>query len=341
MSGPTAAIARVRSAVRAELSGLPADALVLVGVSGGQDSLALAAGVAFEGPRHGLRIGAVVVDHALQPDSATVADQVAAVLRGLGYPLVEVVQVTAAGDGGPEAAARRARYAALTQVADRFQAAQVQLGHTLDDQAETVVLRLARGSGARSLAGIPRRRGRLVRPLLGLSRATTAQACVDAGLEPWADPHNIDPAYARVRVREAVMPVLEAQIGPGIADSLARTAHLLRDDDDALEVWAGDLMSAAAGDASTPGLDCEVLLAAPVAVRRRVLRHAALAAGASGGSLRHGHLTALDALVADWHGQGAVDLPGGVRAERECDRLGFSRSGSRTGSHRSSAEVKE
>jgi tRNA(Ile)-lysidine synthase len=303
--------------------GIPA--LVLVACSGGADSVALAAAAAFEAPRLGLRIGAVTVDHRLQAGSAERAAAVVALLTTLGLdPVVaQAVDVPAgeAGRGGPEAAARSARYAALDAVADRLGAATVLLGHTLDDQAETVLLGLARGSGTRSLAGMAATQpaGRYRRPLLGVERAVTRASCADLGLAVWDDPHNVDPAFARVRVRTQVLPVLETALGPGVAAALARTAALARDDADALDSWATTSYADLAGPDGS--LDVAALAALPPAVRRRVLRLAALAAGASAGALQAVHLQATEALVTDWHGQGAVSLPGGRAAVRRYGRL--------------------
>ncbi|QHT58001.1 tRNA lysidine(34) synthetase TilS [Cellulomonas sp. H30R-01] len=368
MTGPDRRVADVRRAVTGAVADLPDGALVLVACSGGPDSLALAAATAFvadrsvrRGPRV-LRAGAVVVDHALQPGSADVAAGTAAVCRTLGLDPVVVERVVVDAPGGPEAAARHARYAALDAVAGRTGAAAVLLGHTLDDQAETVLLGLARGSGARSLAGMPPARGVLRRPLLGLRRTDTVGACAALGLEPWHDPTNAgtaDDAPLRSRVRDRVLPLLERELGPGVAQALARTADQLREDADTLDGLAATLLTAAAtptpagvdgeasaGDggiaASPPGggrmlegvarertadpgtavaLDVGVLLGADVAVRRRALRAAAVQAGCPGGTLNRGHVLALDALLTDWHGQGPVPLPGGVAASRACGRL--------------------
>ena len=164
--GPAPALAAVRSAVRAVLSSHPC---VLVACSGGADSLALAAAVAFEAPRAGVRAGLVTVDHGLQPGSAAVAAQVAGLGYELGLDPVEIVPVTVGRTGGVEAAARDARYAALDAAASALGAA-VLLGHTLDDQAETVLLGLGRGSGPRSIAGMRVIDGHYLRPLLGLRR---------------------------------------------------------------------------------------------------------------------------------------------------------------------------
>ncbi len=245
--GPSPEVAAVRRAVRSSVRDLEAGALVLVACSGGPDSVALAVALAFEAPRAGLRAGGVTVDHRLQPGSAARATQVADDLRALGLDPVEAtaVDIVPAADG-PEAAARQARYRALDEAADRLGAATVLLGHTRDDQAETVLLGLARGSGARSLAGMAAVRGRYRRPLLGLDRATVRAAA--AGHRTWDDPHNADPAFARARVRRDALPMLERELGPGIAEALARSADLLRADADALDGWAADAHSRAAAD---------------------------------------------------------------------------------------------
>jgi tRNA(Ile)-lysidine synthase len=309
------AVAATRVAVRAALADIDAGDLLLVAVSGGADSLALAAAAAHEAPRCGLRAGAVTVDHALQAGSAERAGDVARCCSELGLDPAEVATVSVGAAGGPEAAARDARYAALDAAAERTGATFVLLGHTLDDQAETVLLGLARGSGARSLAGMPAQRGRLLRPFLGIRRETTSAACRALDLTPWADPHNRDPAYARARVRAAAIPALEDALGPGVAEALARSASLLRDDADALDAWAER-------ESAAP-LDVERLAALPAAVRTRVLRRAALAAGANPGELAVGHVRDIERLVTHWRGQGPVSLPGGLVAERAYDRLSF------------------
>ncbi len=399
--GPHPAVAAVRGGVRAGLAGLAPGDLVLAACSGGADSLALAAALAHEAPRLGLRGGGVTVDHGLQDGSADRAAQVAALLGRLGLDPVRIATVTVAsgpGRGGPEAAARTARYAALEQVAEQTGAAAVLLAHSRDDQAETVLLGLARGSGARALAGMPAQRGRLRRPLLGLSRAALREACQALQLEPWDDPHNFDPSYARARVRHQALPALEAALGPGIAEALARSAAQLSADCAALDAiaaaeewriqraepgwrralvgwrgatrpwtrgqapagaagWRGPGRRAARAGARrdpgagaggwtprnrrtrrrTPGvaadaelravLDIDGLDGLAAAVRGRVLRSAALAAGCPGGSLSASHVAALDALVTGWHGQRGADLPGGIRVQRRYGKLLFSGAG--------------
>jgi tRNA(Ile)-lysidine synthase len=322
--GPHPAVAQVRRHVRRCLAEFSPPGLVLAACSGGADSLALAAALAHEAPRAGLRAGGVTVDHGLQPGSAERARGVAAVLAGLGLDPVESVAVTVGrgpGHGGPEAAARDARYAALDGVAERAGAVAVLLGHSRDDQAETVLLALARGSGARSLAGMPASRGRYRRPLLDVGRATLAAACGAQGLQPWQDPSNTNPAYARARVRYQALPALEAALGPGVAQALARTAGQLRADAQALD----ELAEAQAGLARDGGggWRAAVLAGLPAAVRTRVLRLAAVAAGCPPGALSARHVAALDRLVMAWHGQRWADLPGGVRVTRHCGTLHF------------------
>lgn len=312
------AVAETRLAVRQafEDAALPAQSLILVALSGGPDSLALAAATAFEGEKAGLRVGAVIVDHGLQEQSAEVAKQAALVARELGLDPVVVkrVEVTEHQEG-PESAARSARYAAFRRAAVETSAVRIFLGHTRDDQAEQVLLALARGSGSRSLAGIPPKRGLFVRPILGVSSETTAQACEDAGLKPWRDPHNDDPAYTRSRVRHRVLPMLEAELGPGIVDALARTAELAREDTEAFDEMINEIIEeivepAEAGIAVHSG----ALFANPAALRNRIIRYVAKAE--FGVQLTRQHTLEVAKLVTDYKGQGALHLPG-MRVKRE------------------------
>jgi tRNA(Ile)-lysidine synthase len=330
--GPHPAVAAVRLGVRRSLARLEPGDLALAACSGGADSLALAAALAFEAPRAGLRAGAVTVDHGLQSGSDAQAAAVAATARDLGLDPVHSVRAEVASRDaprasggvaaypGPEAAARNARYAAIGAVAAECGAAAVLLGHTLDDQAESVLLGLARGSGARSLAGMDEVTGPYLRPLLGVRRVQTRAACAAIGLEPWDDPQNSDQAYARTRVRQQILPLMEELLGPGIAEALARTADLLRADADALDAIA---VPAAADMLDAAGLDVAGLAALPAAIRTRVLRRAAIAAGVPAGALTAAHVSELDAFVTRWHGQKWADLPGGVRCQRRYGRLHF------------------
>jgi tRNA(Ile)-lysidine synthase len=306
-------VAAVRLGVRRALAPLSPGDTVLVGCSGGADSLALLSATVFEARKPGLRVVGVTVDHGLQVGSAEQATRTVRQMATIGADetFTVTVSVEDVAGVGPEAAARQARYAALGQVADHVGAAVILLGHTRDDQAETVLLGLARGSGGRSLAGMRRAFDRYRRPLLDVSRLDTETACQVEGIEPWVDPHNSDPGYARVRVRTRVLPVLEDELGPGVAATLARTADQLRCDMDLLD----DLAEARFAELGTP-LDAATLGAEPDALRRRILRLAALAAGSPAAELFHEHVLALDALVTDWRGQRWVDLPGHLRGVR-------------------------
>ncbi|GLW30222.1 tRNA lysidine(34) synthetase TilS [Actinoplanes regularis] len=321
-----APVAAVRTAVRRGLADLPPGALVLVACSGGADSLSLAAAAHFVGGQLGVGgqrgvggVGLVTVDHGLQEGSDRRARSVAAWARDAGFDPVHVSTVTTAGlPGGPEAAARTARYAALEAAAARLGASAVLLGHTRDDQAETVLLALARGAGPRGLAGMPQRRGVFRRPLLDVARADTRKACAALGLVPWEDPHNTDPAYARSRVRGAALPTLVAELGPAVVGNLSRTAALLAADNEVLDELAVEALERAR---SAAGLSAPVLAGLRAAIRGRVLHRWARELGAPGSALAYGHVTALDALVTDWHGQGPAYLPGGIAVARRGSEL--------------------
>lgn len=337
----TPAVADTRRAVRESLASVPAGSLTLVALSGGPDSLALAAAAAFEAPRLGRRAGAVIVDHGLQPDSGTVALRAAEAARALGLDPVQIERVRVdlfgaatpvsgdehirGGSGGPEGAARAARYAALEVAAVEHGAAAVLLGHSLDDQAETVLLGLARGSGTLSIAGMAAVAGLYRRPLLGLRRAVLAQACADQGLEPWNDPHNSDEQFARVRVRRSILPLLERDLDAGVIEALARTAAIAREDAEALDQMvdelADDLTELAEGGCS---LTVAGLAANPAAIRHRLIR--LIARTQFGVSISRTQTLEVARLVTDWHGQGPVHLPG-IRVERAAGLIVFTLSG--------------
>nr|WP_255405455.1 tRNA lysidine(34) synthetase TilS [Sinomonas sp. R1AF57] len=341
------AVGAARNAVKAALAEAGWPRRVLVGCSGGPDSLALAAAVAHFARRggvsgHPLEAGAVVVDHQLQEGSGEVARTTAGVLGELGLAPVRVVAVDVQRRGeGPEAAARAARLAALEAEADRWGAGALLLGHTLDDQAEQVLLGLARGSGPRALAGMRRVRGLYVRPFLTLRRADTLDVCVAEGLEPWFDPTNEDPRFMRSRVRAATMPFLEAELGPGVAEGLARTAALLAADADYLDGEAQRIYAALAevtpsGAEVTPSgpevtprgrdltphrgggravvLPGPELRALPQALRSRVI---ALAVTELGGQLTFERLAAVERLLEPRGSAGPVEVPGHVSAFRQ------------------------
>ena len=315
MAGPHPSVAATRVAVRRCLADLPTGSTVVVACSGGADSLALTAATVHEARAGGWRVVGATVDHGLQEGSADQAARVVSQMASIGVDetLTARVSVSDPSGLGPEAAARRARYAVLDQVASHTGAAAVLLGHTRDDQAETVLMGLARGSGARSLAGMRRTFEAYRRPLLDLSRDDTVTACQVLGLDAWDDPHNSDPAYTRVRVRRSVLPVLEEHLGPGVAAALARTAEQLRADADLLDDLADERYAALVVDGSLP---VEPLVALPTALRTRLLRRLALDAGAPATELTHDHVRALDTLVTAWRGQKWIDLPGPLRAVR-------------------------
>jgi tRNA(Ile)-lysidine synthase len=322
VSGPTPAVARLRGAVRPELAASATP--VVVACSGGADSVALAAAIAFEAPRAGVPAGGLTVDHGLQTGSAERAEATAELMRDLGLAPVRVLTVDVGRDGGPEGAARSARYAALEAAAADLGdgGARVALAHTLDDQAETVLLGLGRGSGPRSVVGMVEHRPPFWRPLLGVRRSETRQACADQGLPVWDDPWNDDPAYTRARLRAEVLPLLEEVLGGGVAPALARTAALLREDLHALDALAAAELDRLAAEGGLPAAE---LAALPGALRRRVLRGWLRAGGVP--DLQGVHLHAVDALLTRWHGQGAVALPGGASVSRASGRLVFRPSG--------------
>ncbi|MEV0089958.1 tRNA lysidine(34) synthetase TilS [Streptomyces sp. NPDC050738] len=340
--GPHPAVAAIRLAVRRVLNDVlnealaqpaahdgpptaheaPPTPLVLVACSGGADSMALASALAFEARKLPVRAGGITIDHGLQDGSDIRAAEVVSRLSAMDLGPVESVAVTVGREGGPEAAARDARYAALDAAAERHGAAAVLLGHTRDDQAETVLLGLARGSGIRSLSGmaaVSGAAGRYRRPFLQLDRQTARKACLVQQLTVWDDPHNTDPSYTRSRLRHEGLPALEKSLGKGVVEALARTAQLSRDDADALDYWAADADRSVRDEAGR--LECAKLYALPPAVRRRVLRRNAIAAGSPAGSLFARHIEEMDRLITGWRGQGGINLPGRVEALRQGGRL--------------------
>ena len=313
------AVAAVRLAVRRDLADAE-EGPVLVGCSGGADSLALLAATVFEARGSARRVIGVTVDHGLQDGSSERAERVVAQMVRLGVSETAGVRVHVdPGGRGIEAAAREARYAVLEEVAARMDAHVVLLGHTRDDQAETVLLGLARGSGGRSIAGMRPAFGPFRRPLLDITRQQTVAACAAEGIDFWDDPHNDDSRFTRSRVRHRVMPVLEEELGPGVAAALARTAESLRPDMEALDALAARAIEEVRG---ADGIDRGRLLTFEPALVGRVLRLAALEAGAVDSELFRVHVQALGDLV---HGvvRGEVQLPGHVTAYLHEDHLRF------------------
>ncbi|MFM1757609.1 MAG: hypothetical protein RL193_186 [Actinomycetota bacterium] len=306
------ALVALRSAVRAALEKFSAGDLILVAVSGGADSLALAEAAKLEGEKLALKIVGVTIDHQLQANSAAQAEKVCSQLS---IPcLIKKIKVDIT--DGLEASARRARYAALENCAKEEKAVAVLLGHTKDDQAETVLLGLARGSGARSLSAMAAANGIYLRPFLEITRAQTVAACEELNLEPWSDPHNDDENFLRVKARKKVLPVMEAELGPGIREALTRSAALLRDDADALDEMATQFWAA------DKSLEIVALQKLPKAVRTRVLRLALFEKGVP--QLTADQIGQVEALISNWKGQGELSLPAGVKVSRISGRLTLS-----------------
>lgn len=304
----------IRKSVKPWVSG----ETILFGCSGGTDSMALA--VALLKESNNSKIIPVVVDHGLQSNSAEITAQTVAKLKELGYSEVATARANVEVTDGLEASARRARYLIFKQFIDSYQPKYFMLAHTLNDQAESVLLGLARGSGARSLSGMATVNNIFVRPLLKNTRAQTEAACIEAGIKVWDDPHNLDERFARVKVRRNLLPIFEENLGPGITEALARTADLLRDDADALDDFANQYFSQT--DASN--LDVAELERLPKAIRTRVLRLAIYKAGAPSGMLSADHIASAEALISDWHGQKEVSLPGNVKLSRISGRITLS-----------------
>ncbi|MDR0848941.1 MAG: tRNA lysidine(34) synthetase TilS [Propionibacteriaceae bacterium] len=284
-----------------------------VGLSGGADSLALLAGLEWatchrQGPLRGVPVEARVVDHGLQEGSGAVAQRAREQAEGLGVPAEVVLAQVDSGSEGVEAAARSARYQTLFSGPEAL----VVVGHTLDDQAETVLLGLARGSGVRSLAGMAPLSARtwgdeagwLARPLLSLRRADTEQACRDWGLTWWDDPMNADSSYTRSAVR-AAMPMLEDVLGPGLSEGLARTAILARQDADYLD----ELVEDAGVSPESDSLSVADLISLPPALRTRVILKWLRTRS---DQVTYDHVMAVDSLLTDWHGQKGISVPGGL-----------------------------
>lgn len=320
----------VRACLTSFIDEAGAPPALVVGLSGGADSLALALTTIDVAARAGIPVITVTVDHGLREGSDEEARRVADLAASLGARAV-VETVTVGGPGGPEGAARDARRAALRAVGVR-EGAPILLGHTMDDQAETVLLRLARGSGPsslRAIAPISREADGVtwLRPLLKLRRTDTEEACAQAGLAPVHDPTNdIDGPWRaadgsplrRSALRHGAIPALASALGVDPVPALARTAALCAEDDDALSDRARELAAAARAAADTEPADggTSVALAvaslrgAPRAVRTRALREGAQAAGIR--ALSSAHVDAIDDLVVAWRGQGPIHLPGGL-----------------------------
>lgn len=317
-------MANARRAVRQTLATLqlsPGDR-ILVAASGGPDSTALAAAAKFEAERAGVKVAAVVVDHGLQTDSHEIAVQAQQRLVDLGLDpvVIEQVEVKVRGEG-LEAAARQVRYRALERARKLTGSSWVLLGHNLDDQAETVLLGLSRGSGLRSISGMPKVDSErlLVRPLLDISRDELRQACLDQGLEFWDDPHNLDDRFLRVKIRNLAN-LLEETLGPGFSSALAKTALSAREADELLSELAGELVERARLRSSAQQVSYSIseLAEAHETLRSMALHQLLQASGAR--NLSRSQVLAVAELITDWHGQKPLALAG-ITVERVASQL--------------------
>jgi len=324
MKKASSALLAARSAVRECV--IPG--ALVVGCSGGPDSLALVASAVWVADHSQSPLTIGIVDHGLQAGSDAIASQAAQACRDLGAQDVEVLTVVVGSVGGMEAAARDARRAALLALAEQRGSGQILLAHTREDQAETVLLRLARGAGARSLAAMRPCAPPWHRPFLDLPRAdihaVAEEVCAPLGIRPWRDPHNEDPHFARVRVRRW-LGELGDELGPGVVQGLVRSAALLGDDADVLDAWAAaEASRTLVDDGTSVSIEIAALAEMPRSIRTRVLR--TMHQRATGESeLTFDHIRALEAYVSGWHGQGDTDLPGGVTAHADYGRLSLLR----------------
>ena len=329
--------------------------LVLVACSGGRDSMALAAVSHIVCTSMGVRCGAVIVDHGLQAGSERVAGEAADCCRalGLGPVIMRNATVQARGEG-LEAAARQARYDELCAAAHESGAIAVLLAHTMDDQAETVLIGLLRSRGVDALAGMPqvftRSGATFARPLLTLTRAETTGICEDLGVEYWDDPTNGDAVDGelpndyplRSRVRHDLLPAIERFAGFNVTRHFAESARLARMDKEYLDQRSDEVMGEAVAAVDWPASSAAVSTDAPracvagdtndsshgiglmisvkriarepEAIRLRVIAHALSQAGVNASAAQ---IAAIDRLVVDWHGQGGVSLPRGYSANRK------------------------
>jgi tRNA(Ile)-lysidine synthase len=293
---------------------------LLIAVSGGADSLALAAACEFEAKKLGLKIAAAVIDHSLQKDSDKIAARTAKTLASLGFEEVIVKKVSVGKAGGPEAAARTARYSALETLRQQTRSHFIVLGHTCSDQAETVLLGLVRGSGSKSLSGMSEKTGLLLRPLLVVDRATTEAFCKDSGIKYWLDPQNKDEKFLRVMIRKHVLPFLEKQLGGSVAASLVRTSDQLREDNAYLESLADkSFKKHAKVSASGISFDAQLIGKLPSAILHRVFKKALDGFGSESSRT---HVLAVSDLILSWHGQKPLALPG-VRVVRKGNTITF------------------
>ena len=308
-------LARVRRTV-IERGLIARGAVVVVGVSGGPDSMALLDVLARLASELVLRLVACGVDHGLRAAAAAELDVAQARAHALAVPFERVLLAQPADHSSVHAWARRERYAALHAIAARHGATRIAVGHTLDDQAETVIARVLRGSGLRGLAAIdPARADGVVRPLIDASRGDVRLYLADSGVAFAEDPSNEDPRFERSRVRQNVLPALAAET-PNAAQHLAWLADEAREADALLDTLALRLLADAAVEG---GISVSRLRDAPETLALRALRRA------MGGDLGRAHLSALTSWLHARSGERELRLPDGHTARLEGDRITLTR----------------
>ena len=296
----------------------PADN-ILVACSGGADSLALAWTSQVVTKRIGLNLIAVIIDHQLIKESSQVAQDAKKKCEDFGVEKVVIKQIEVKDDNeGLEAAARKARYEAFEELVNEFNAKAVLLAHTQDDQAETMLMRLTRGSGAKSLSAMKEVSGKYLRPFLHIRKQVLVVALEKENISYWQDPANTNYKFLRAKVRHELMPKLIEVLGDSAIDSLDRTSELLKEDNEALESIALESY-----EKLNKELKVQELEKLPTAIRKRVIKIAALNSGVTPGPFSFEHIEAIDALVTNWRGQGNVDLPGFIQASRVDQTIRF------------------
>ncbi len=298
----------------------PAD-LILVGCSGGADSIALVWSASVVCKRLNLNLGVVIVDHQLIAESNQVAENTKKQCAefGINQIIVKKIKVVLENEG-LESAARKARYEAFEEVIKDTNAKALMLAHTQDDQAETMLMRLTRGSGAKSLSAMSEVSGKYLRPFLHVRKFEIKDALEKEDIKYWNDPANSNSDFLRVKVRNELIPKLIEVLGDSVVEALDRTSMLLKNDNDILDQIALNHYQ------ENRQLLISKLEDLPSAIRTRVIKLAALDAGVNPGPFSFEHIEAIDALVTNWHGQSHIDLPGFVQASRVNETIRFNSS---------------
>lgn len=309
-----------RNAIKNALKGLPASSPVGFGCSGGADSLALlfALSTLYRKEKANL-VHVIIVDHQLQEITAEISQKTADLAESLGFNAhilpVEIISTRE----GMESDARKARYEAFETAIEEYNLEAFLIGHTKTDQAEQVFLGMLRGSGTRSLSGIPQKRGVFMRPFLNeLSREDTQKVCEENNYEYWCDPHNDSTEYRRVIARKMIKEV-QKETGQSIVDPLVRTAQISAEDADALDFYT----DIALNNIEQNEWAITELEKTPIAIRKRVYRKKMLQLGALSDKIGFGIVNRIEELVSQWSGQKEIHLSQGVRVKRENEHLVF------------------